>query len=75
MNAIIDRRSLLRAGGAMLVAFNLGLRPRDAAAWAEKPVATDEVAALRTWLAWGLWIRSCSIRSSIGAKRARPIWP
>ena len=36
---------------------------------------TDEVDALRTWHAWRVWIRSCCTRSSIGAKRARPIWP
>jgi transposase len=35
---------------------------------------TDEVDALRTWLVWHVWIRNCSIRSSIGAKRARPTW-
>jgi len=45
MNAIINRRSLLQAGGALTVAFALGLRPRGAAAWTEKPVAADEVAA------------------------------
>lgn len=49
MNAIattaLDRRSLLRTGGAMVVAFRLGLTPRGAAAWTEKPVATDQVAA------------------------------
>jgi nicotinate dehydrogenase subunit B len=37
-----DRRSLLRAGGALLVAFAVGA-PRGAAAWTEKPVATDRV--------------------------------
>lgn len=45
MNAILDRRAILRAGGALTVAFAVGLRPRDAAAWTEKPVATDEVGA------------------------------
>jgi nicotinate dehydrogenase subunit B len=46
MNAItLDRRALLGTGGAMVVAFGLGLRPRGAAAWTEKPVATDQVAA------------------------------
>ncbi len=45
MNAITSRRSLLQAGGAMLVAFQIGLRPRDAAAWTDKAVAADEVAA------------------------------
>jgi hypothetical protein len=35
---------------------------------------TDEVDALRTWLAWRVWIRSCCTRSSIGAKTPRPIW-
>jgi transposase len=36
---------------------------------------TDEVDALRTWLAWQEWIPSSCIRSSTGAKRARPTWP
>ena len=36
---------------------------------------TDEVDALRTWLAWRVLIRSSCTRSSIGAKSARPIWP
>jgi transposase len=36
---------------------------------------TDEVDALRTWLAWLEWIRSCCTHSSTGAKSARPIWP
>jgi transposase len=36
---------------------------------------TDEVDALRTWLAWQEWTRSCSIHSSTEAKRARLIWP
>jgi CO/xanthine dehydrogenase Mo-binding subunit len=45
MDAMLDRRSILKAGGALTVAFAVGLRPRDAAAWTEKPVATDEVAA------------------------------
>jgi nicotinate dehydrogenase subunit B len=40
-----DRRSLLKAGGAMVVAFALGATPRGAAAWTEKPVASDEVGA------------------------------
>ncbi|MCW8085000.1 xanthine dehydrogenase family protein molybdopterin-binding subunit [Sabulicella glaciei] len=38
-----DRRSLLKAGGALLVAFAAGGAPRGALAWAEKPVATDRV--------------------------------
>ncbi|HEY4252487.1 MAG TPA: molybdopterin cofactor-binding domain-containing protein, partial [Roseomonas sp.] len=46
MNAIpLRRRGLLQAGAALTVAFSMGLRPRDAAAWAEKPVAPDEVGA------------------------------
>jgi hypothetical protein len=36
---------------------------------------TDEIDALRTWLAWLEWTRSCCTHSSTGAKRARPIWP
>ena len=36
---------------------------------------TDEVDALRTWLAWHVWIRSCCTRSSTEARRARPTWP
>ena len=36
---------------------------------------TDEVDALRTWLAWRVLIRSSCTRSSIGAKTPRPIWP
>jgi hypothetical protein len=36
---------------------------------------TDEVDALRTWLAWQEWIRSCCTHSSTGAKRAKLIWP
>jgi transposase len=36
---------------------------------------TDEVDALRTWLAWQEWIRSSCTRSSTGPRRARPIWP
>jgi CO/xanthine dehydrogenase Mo-binding subunit len=39
------RRGLLASGGALLVGFTLPLAPRGAAAWTEKPVATDEVAA------------------------------
>jgi len=36
---------------------------------------TDEVDALRTWLAWPEWTRSCSIHSNTGARIPRPIWP
>jgi transposase len=36
---------------------------------------TDEIDALRTWLAWLEWIPGCFIRSSIGAKTPRLIWP
>jgi transposase len=36
---------------------------------------TEEIDALRTWLAWLEWIRSYSIHSSTGAKTLRPIWP
>jgi transposase len=36
---------------------------------------TDEVDALRIWLAWQEWTRSCSIHSSTAAKTLRLIWP
>jgi transposase len=36
---------------------------------------THEVDALRTWLAWRAWIRSCSTRWRTGARTPRPIWP
>jgi transposase len=36
---------------------------------------TEEIDALRIWLAWHEWTPSCCTHSSIGAKRARPIWP
>jgi transposase len=36
---------------------------------------TDEIDALRIWLAWQEWIRSSCTHSSTGVKRARPIWP
>ena len=36
---------------------------------------TDEIDALRTWLAWRVWTRSCCIHSSTGAKTPKPIWP
>jgi transposase len=36
---------------------------------------TDEIDALRIWLAWLEWTRSSCIRSSTGTKRARLIWP
>ncbi len=39
--AMMDRRSLLLAGGALLVGF--AATPRGAAAWTEKPVAADRV--------------------------------
>ncbi|MEI6160644.1 MAG: molybdopterin cofactor-binding domain-containing protein, partial [Roseococcus sp.] len=43
MNAInMDRRSLLLAGGALMVGFTV---PQVAKAWTEKPVAADEVAS------------------------------
>lgn len=45
MNASLDRRSILKVGGALTVAFAVGLRPRGAAAWSEKSVAADEVGA------------------------------
>lgn len=44
MNAVLDRRAILKAGGALTVTFSVGFAPRGAAAWTEKPVATDEVA-------------------------------
>ena len=36
---------------------------------------TDQIDALRTWLAWHVLIRSYSTHSNIGAKIPRPIWP
>ena len=36
---------------------------------------TDEIDALRTWLAWLEWILSCCTHSSTEARRARPTWP
>ena len=39
----LDRRSALKAGGALLVAFAAVGRPREAAAWTDKAVATDRV--------------------------------
>jgi transposase len=36
---------------------------------------TDEVDALRTWLAWQEWTRSSCIHSSTAAKTLRLIWP
>jgi transposase len=36
---------------------------------------TDEIDALRTWLAWLEWTPSCCTHSSTGARRARPTWP
>ena len=36
---------------------------------------TDEVDALRIWLAWHASIRSCSTHSSTGVKTLRLIWP
>jgi hypothetical protein len=36
---------------------------------------TDEIDALRTWLAWLGWTRSSCTHSSTEARRARPIWP
>jgi len=36
---------------------------------------TDEIDALRTWLAWLEWTRSSCIRSSTGARTPRPTWP
>jgi transposase len=41
--------------------------------YANKP-KTDEVDALRTWLAWHVSIRNCSIHSGTGVKRARLTW-
>lgn len=45
MNAITDRRGFLKAGGALTVAFALGLRPQGAAAWTEKEVSAEQVSA------------------------------
>jgi hypothetical protein len=36
---------------------------------------TDEVDALRTWLAWPASIRSCFTRWSTGARTPKPTWP
>ena len=35
---------------------------------------TDEIDALRIWLAWHEWTRGYSTHSNIGVKRARLIW-
>jgi hypothetical protein len=36
---------------------------------------TDEIDALRIWLAWHEWIPGCSIRLSTGVRTPRPTWP
>jgi transposase len=36
---------------------------------------TDEIDALRIWLAWHALIRSCSTHSGTGVKAPRPTWP
>jgi transposase len=36
---------------------------------------TDEIDALRIWLAWHVWTRSCSTHSSTGVKTPRPTCP
>jgi transposase len=36
---------------------------------------TDQIDALRTWLAWLASILSCSTRLGTGAKAPRPTWP
>jgi transposase len=36
---------------------------------------TDEIDALRIWLAWHGWIRSCSTLSSTEVKTPKLIWP
>jgi transposase len=36
---------------------------------------TDEIDALRIWLAWLEWTRSSCLHSSTGTKTLRPIWP
>jgi hypothetical protein len=36
---------------------------------------TDEIDALRIWLAWLAWIRNCCTHSSTEAKAPRPTWP
>jgi nicotinate dehydrogenase subunit B len=44
MDGMIERRSLFKAGGGLVVAFALGVSaPRGAGTWTEKPVAADEV--------------------------------
>ena len=35
---------------------------------------TDEIDALRIWLAWHVWIRNCSTHSSTEAKTPKLIW-
>lgn len=46
MNAVnMDRRSWLKASGALVIGFAAGGLPNPAAAWTEKPVAGDQVAA------------------------------
>jgi hypothetical protein len=36
---------------------------------------TDEIDALRIWLAWHEWIPGCSIRLSTGVRTPRLTWP
>lgn len=45
MNALVDRRAFLKASAALTVSFTVPLAPREASAWHDKPVATDEVAS------------------------------
>ena len=63
-------RVLEKCGHEVLVANSRKLR----LIYANKR-KTDEIDALRTWLAWRVWTRSSCIRSSTEAKRARLIWP
>src|SRR5215217_2119043 len=60
-----------------------GVRPRGPGGQRQEAEAdlrqsrrkTDEIDALRTWLAWRVLTRSYSTHSNIGAKIPRPIWP
>jgi transposase len=63
-------RVLQECGHEVLVANARKLRLIYARASARPMRSTP-----RIWLAWLEWIRSCCTHSSIGAKRARPIWP
>jgi hypothetical protein len=63
-------RVLEECGHEVLVANARKLRLIYARASAKRMRLTP-----RIWLAWQEWIPGCCIRSSTGAKRARPVWP